>query len=402
MAGEAKPAAGSERDALVVDQPGWDTPAYCDMIDRLVAATARRSSRALVANVTTTLGRLDVDGLCVPVAVNDAEYDNSTINSEYAGLTVSAQQELAHAPAGWRRAQARLLLTFATPILRLFSIDRIVRFYPGVLNLETPPNVSEAFVKAATAAAVAAYPGHTVKWTMLNPTLDAGTLEALRAAGYLIRIARPSYILRAGSRPNKNLPHSANKYRRRSGHVLELLETGDDGIYARIAQLYALINLRPGRTDNPAITATGFRELHRAGAIRLCVARESATGAINACCMYVARNGVMSPRFIAYDPDDPLGHEHYVGIASTLNLEALRNGWAVRLGYGGARAKRNRGAEEQIDYSAYYVDHLPWARRLVWRMLNAIVNRQGEPIIRAMLAADRARSRPDVRTPPDA
>lgn len=386
-------AGGAWRAKLIVPQTGWAAPEFHESVDRLVEAVRSESSRAFISNVTTTIARLDVGPVCVPIMVNDAEFDNALNGSEYAGLTVSIRQELENAPPGWRRALVRLLLAVGAPVLRLFAIDRMVRLYPGLFDFEPPPDASTDFVKAATAAAIARYPTHTLKLTPLSSVLEAGTLKALTDAGYMIRVARPSYILRAGSRINPNVSYSANKYRRTSGHLLEHLVSGDDAAFARIAELYAAINLRPDRADNPAVTAAGFRELHRAGLIRVCVAREIASGAINACCIYVARDGVASLRFVAYDPNDPMGHDHYVGITSTLILEALRNGWAVRLGYGGGRAKRNRGAEGQIDYSAYYVDHLPWPRRIAWRILNAVFNRQGEPIMRAMLEADRARAR---------
>lgn len=374
--------------ALVAVQPGWRTSKFAKMVKDLAEAARHYPPRALIANVVAQFDWLDVDGIRVPISVNNAEYDNSASSSEYAALTVSARQELAHAPPSWRRTSANLLLVVGGTLLRLVSIDRIVRLFPGALAYDIPPDATLQFVRRATAACVAAYPGHAVKWSGINPVLDARTYMALRQSGYLIRASRPAYVLLAEPQINGNLIRSAKLYARQTETSLEVLRTEDPSAFERIAELYAMVNLRPGRRDNIAFTASAFHELHRVGALQICVARDKASREIRAFGAYSARDGCLAFHHVGYDPSDPLGRDHYVGLISSVQLAARRLGMSARIGFGAGRFKRARGAVGTIEFSACYVAHLRFWHRFAWRVLTVMINWQAPPLMLALLDKD--------------
>lgn len=374
--------------SLITVQPGWRTTKFAKMVEELAETTRRHPQRALITNIVTQFDWLDVDGIRVPLSITDHEHENSANYSEIAALTVSARREIAHAPPGWRRTSANFLLVIGGALLRLVSIDRIVRLFPGALTYDIPSDATPQFVRNATSACIAIYPGHAVKWSGINPILDARTYMALQQSGYLIRASRPAYVLPAGPRINRNLIKSAKFYDRQSETTLEVLDVDDPAAFARIAELYAKINLRPDRQDNIAFTAAGFRELYRAGALQMCVARDKTSGDIKAFGAYSARDGCLSPHYVGYDPADPLGREHYVGLISSMLLAARRLGMSARIGFGAGRFKRARGAIGTIEVSACYVAHLPFSRRLAWRILTAMVNWHGTPLMQALLDKD--------------
>lgn len=369
---------------LLPAQPGWDSAEFGATVRHLSEIVRKRSCATLFANVRADLVALDVEGCCVPASVSDVAPGEPPANSETGNLTVAARMELAHAPPGPRRWLAQASIAAGAVALRPFAIDRMVRLYPAEFGFQPPPTLSPDFVRAATAAAIARFPGHALKWGALNPILDAGTLDALRACGYATRASRPAFIFRAGARRNANLRGSRNTYLR-GGRAVERLTRPDAETWERFADLYAMVNLRPDRIGNVRITAEGFRRMHEAGLIEFLTSRD-ADGRLRAFCVYTARDGVMAPKYMGYDRNDPHRRIEYAGFLSTVNLAALQGGYAVRMGYGADRFKRARGAEAHVEYAACFFDHLPWPRRAAWRIYNDAVDRQARPIIEALIA----------------
>jgi hypothetical protein len=61
---------------------------------------------------------------------------------------------------------------------------------------------------------------------------------------------------------------------------------------------------------------------------------------------------------------------------------ALARQLQFNLSSGATSFKRNRGATAEMEFTAFYLRHLPWARRAPFGLLRTVANRLGMPLLR--------------------
>jgi hypothetical protein len=61
--------------------------------------------------------------------------------------------------------------------------------------------------------------------------------------------------------------------------------------------------------------------------------------------------------------------------------EARESGQILNLSAGAAQFKRHRGGKPHLEYSAVFVEHLPWRRRMAWMTLSLLLENIGTRVL---------------------
>ena len=93
-------------------------------------------------------------------------------------------------------------------------------------------------------------------------------------------------------------------------------------------------------------------------------------------------NGIMTTPILGYDTSLPQEVGLYRMLSALLTIEATKRGIILHQSSGAAEFKRFRGFVGNIEYSAVFNRHLPLQRRLVWWLLELLVNGVAVPMIR--------------------
>lgn len=145
---------------------------------------------------------------------------------------------------------------------------------------------------------------------------------------------------------------------------------------ARIIDLFNQLYLDKYSKRNPQLTLEGLVRMAKTGFLTVDVLRERQSGAIMAFSTGSTTDGVRTPSFIGYDLANDSKKELYRLVMMMIHCNLIRDGVTKMHHSGGANEfKRHRGATTTVEYSAVFIDHLPWHRQLPWKLAKAIADR---------------------------
>lgn len=104
-------------------------------------------------------------------------------------------------------------------------------------------------------------------------------------------------------------------------------------------------------------------------------------GRLNAILGYFSRNDVMTTPLFGYDTSIDQKTGLYRMLTAILVEEAKQKSLLLNMSSGAAEFKRCRGAESAIEYTAVYVNHLPYFRRVGWKAFEILINKIGIPLL---------------------
>lgn len=364
----------------------WPDTAYGRYAKSYLVPFMKESSEALVGNVRTRLLVMSVEGIPVPITVNDAEYANSYVCSPYTHYVSYARQELSLLRNRALIAALSAVLTGIGGLLKATHFNRVVHVNNWLLSTNLYPALSDEQWSAALDGLIRMFPGHAVAFRSLNATLNARELALLRGRRCRLVPSRQIYLLRTDD------PEFANAKARwllkrdraladRHGY----LAVGPEEIVAtdlpRIAELYRMLYLDKYSLHNPQFTARFYEQALAAGTLELHGYRDVATGRLEAILGFYAREGAMTTPLFGYDTSRPKAHGLYRMLSALLIGIARDRGLLLHESSGAAQFKRNRGAVADIEYTALYDRHLPAWRRCSWSALEGLLGKIGVPLM---------------------
>ncbi len=151
--------------------------------------------------------------------------------------------------------------------------------------------------------------------------------------------------------------------------------------WSRAEKLYGQLYLEKYSHLNPAYRAGFIEAWHRAGLLKVTGSRDH-RGLVQAVVGTFEREGVVTAPIVGYDTDLPQTLGLYRLLMAAVLKYAADEGKRVNLSAGAAQFKRLRGGVPAIEYSAVLVSHLPKRRQRAIRVLRALTQRVGVPLMR--------------------
>lgn len=373
-------------DSTNIEDCPWPDTAYGQYARRYLLPVMTGGSEAFVGNVRTRLLVMSVDGIPVPVTVNDAEYANSYVCSPYTHYVSYAKEELSLLRNRALIAALSAALTGIGGLLKASRFNRVAHVNNWLLSTNLYPVLSDEQWSAALERLICAFPGHAIAFRSLNASLNAREMDLLRGRRCRLVPSRQIYLLRTGD------PDFANAKARwllkrdraladRHGYV----QVGPEGMtpadIPRIAELYKMLYLDKYSLHNPQFTARFYEQALAHGTLELHGYRDGATGRLEAILGFYAREGAMTTPLFGYDTSRPQAHGLYRMLSALLIGIASERGLLLHESSGAAQFKRNRGAVADIEYTALYDRHLPAWRRGSWSALEGLLGKIGVPLM---------------------
>ncbi|MBZ4419376.1 GNAT family N-acetyltransferase [Myxococcus sp. RHSTA-1-4] len=366
----------------------------------------REGSTAFVSD-RTTYRVVGMDGLLIPVAINDAEYDNSPLFSNFARyITVQLAMMDARNWGGASGWAIRRVLRSLGLMLKAARIDRCVYVDHWLVLRNLGAMLTPEQVRRLTGFLAERFPGHAIVFPSVNPATHSPLLNNLRAEGYGFIYAFHTRMLL----PFKaELSRQVRENHRRDARLLETagykLVDGADlpGCAPRLLELYRALNEEKYST-NLRVTEKFFEHALRDRTLRFRVAVKD--GRIDGFYAFTVNDDVVFSPWFGYDLSLPQELGLYRGLVYQLMQEAMEHGLTVELGAGADEFKSRRGDKPVPRYNAVHTGHLPAWRRAGWRLLQRFANEALLPSSKSYLRSidgdgvvgfDRM---PEVFTPP--
>lgn len=328
---------------------------------------------------------LEVDGLLMPLSINDGEYGNTGAFSPYARYITNQRTAIA-ANDAFGPVKGRVLsgvLQGLGGVLRASRINKCIHVdnWPTLRN--TTPLLSGDQVRRLTGFLTERFPGHAIVFGALSPATHSPLLDSLRAEGYSVfympytRLALPH---------GEELSRKVRENRRRDARLLEesgyQVVDGRDmpGCAPRLAELYRMLNREKYRT-NPDATPQYFEAALRSGLMHFRLLVKD--GRIDVFYGFTVRGDLVHSPVAGYDLSVPQDVGLYRILNSLLLQEAVDRGLAIETGAGADEFKSLRGDRPLPRYSAVYMDHLASYRQSGWKLLMRFANGSLLPAARA-------------------
>ncbi|CAI6082763.1 GNAT family N-acetyltransferase [Cohnella sp. JJ-181] len=374
-------------DSLNIDDCPWPDTAYGQYARHYLAPIVTSGSESWVGNVRARLVVMSVDGIPVPLTVNDAEYANSYVCSPYTHYVSYARQELSLLRSRALIAALSALLTGIGGLLKASRFNRVVHVNNWLLSTNLYPSLSDEQWSAALDRLILAFPGHAIAFRSLNAALNARELQLLQDRRCRLVPSRQIYLLRTGD------PDFANAKARwllkrdralaeRHGYAVSGPADMTAADIPRIAALYKMLYLEKYSLHNPQFTARFLETALAEGTLELHGYRDAVTGRLDAVLGFYAREGAMTTPLFGYDTSLPQEIGLYRMLSALLIGLARDRGLLLHESSGAAQFKRNRGAVADMEYTAVYDRHLPAWRRASWAALEGLLGRVGVPLMR--------------------
>jgi len=372
-------------DAANIHAFAWPDTEYCRYAKRYLLPLMMHGTEPFVRNVRTLLLILSVDGLPIPVTVNDAEYDNSYVVSPYTHYVSYAKQELTLLRGRVLIAALGTLLSGIGLSLKVARFNRIVHVNNWLLSTNLYPALSEAQWDAVLDKLLSAFPDHAIAFRSLNPSLNASGMERLGARQCLLVPSRQIYLLRTdepgfGNAKTRWLLKRDGALAGKHGYEKVGADGMTDADIPRIAELYRMLYLDKYSWYNPQFTERFLTQALHEGTLELFGFRWH--GRLDAVLGFYTRAGAMTTPLFGYDTSLPQTLGLYRMLSSLLIELASERGLLLHESSGAAQFKRNRGAFAEIEYTAIYVRHLPPRRRWCWSALEWLLVKIGVPLLR--------------------
>ncbi|MFB9274363.1 GNAT family N-acetyltransferase [Cohnella cellulosilytica] len=363
----------------------WPNDEYGRYAKRYLLPLLQEGSERFVRNVRTRLLLLAVDGIPLPVTVNEEEYDNSYVCSPFTHYVSYAKQELVLLGNRALIACLDAILSGIGLLLKGSRFNRVVHINNWLLSTNLYPELDDAQWNAVLEMLLARFPGHAIAFRSLSPSLNARTLDGWRSRGCLLVPSRQIYLLNPGepgfgSAKSRWLLKRDGALAAKAGYAS--VGPGDvtESDLPRIAELYRLLYLEKYSRHNPQFTERFLREALYNGILELHGFRRD--GRLDAVLGFYVRDGAMTTPLFGYDTTLPQELGLYRMLSARLIELAGERRLLLHESSGAAQFKRNRGAVPEIEYTAVYVRHLPLKRRMPWTTLSKLLTRIGVPLLR--------------------
>ena len=340
-------------------------------------------SQSLVSNVKTKWAALRIGNLALPVTINSTEYDNSYVCSPYTGCVLYPRSEVYKLKSRVLRTAILGLVHFMAPVLRIGSVNRVVCINNWLVSTNLYPPIDGQCVEPLTQMMTKRFPDHAVAFRSLNPVTNFELILALEKAGYLMAPSRQVYFFDGRNADYMRLRDTRvdRKFLEQSPYRVIPHEELTSNDAARIQYLYQLLYVNKHSQHNPQMTVEMIDKL-RSGRLWTMWGLKDKSGRLDGIIGAFFQNGVMSAPMVGYDTALPKKVGLYRMLTSIVMEEAAKRHVTFNASSGAASFKRLRGAQPSIEFMAVYCKHLPWKRRMIWKLLASLLNNVGAPILR--------------------
>lgn len=347
-----------------------------------VAAFQRDGAATYIANLETHVDLLDWGDQTLPITINNGTAGRTFVCSPRVGWIDFTKEELARFPNKWLVPPLSAVINSMGALLRLCDLNRIVHINNWMMSTNLPVDLDTRQAVAQTRALTTQFPDHFLAMRSLTRRQSGPLMQALENAGWIFFPSRQIFIVDDVANQSLTRRDARNDARLWQAKAFTYDEVQDmsDADAARIATLYSMLYLIKYSHLNPAYTADFIKLAHNMKVIRFLALRDE-SGEIQAFGGFhrFGKHGTMP--LLGYNTDMPASAGLYRLACHAGSLYAARHKLQFNMSSGATLFKRTRGATPEMEYTAFYIKHLPTRRRAPFGILQLVSKYIAIPIL---------------------
>ena len=350
---------------------------------RYVRGLQDDTTAAMISNVEVQMLLLRQGDRLIPASVSDGRWGGSYVASPHSAYILYAREELDLIDLGWLRLPAMGLIGVADALFRLIGINRVVSIDNWLLSTNLHGRWMGEGVADIRAQLADRFTGHFFCVRSVDRWSNPALVEALVLDGWLLLPSRQIWVTDDMARDwfARNNVQNDRRMLGRSNLQIEDLSVMSDSDADRIAALYKMLYIEKYSALNPLYTARWMQHAMACSLLHFRVAR-AGDGQIMAVAGFVVRDGVTTNPMLGYDTAQPQSAGLYRIACYIFGDYARSHGLRVNGSAGAAHFKQQRGARSEIEYTAFYVGHLPWWRQWPMRVIAAVMTAVVIPVMK--------------------
>lgn len=363
-------------DASNIDALSWPSNDEGIRMKSYLTPLVKEGVSAYFNNIKTQLLILTIDGLVLPITVNNDVYTNSFVCSLYGHYVLLGQDSIVDMRNKLIRNCTLCLIRGLGRLLKWGHIDMTVIVNNWLFSTDLYPPLSTEQIATIQQFLLSHFPDRAIVFRSIHTYCDKVLYRALQKNGFSFIASRQiffidpkkedSFISRAFKSDLKLMSETSYTLSEDASICLENI--------ARIKKLYDIVYLDKHSRANPQLNERFIKLIIDTQHMHLKAVHKN--GQVDAIGAYSFRNGVMTSHFVGYDTSNC--HAKLYRLASgDLILESKKRGLLFDLSGGGTFYKTIRKAEPTMEYFAVYYRHLPFLRRFPWYILKSAANMIG-------------------------
>lgn len=364
-------------DSNNIDLLPWPDNPDGDYAKRFLPPLIKNGVPHYIDNIETNMMALLIDNLVLPITVNEAQYHNSYVCSPYGHYVGYAKESISHIAHRFLGRPLKSMIWLLGKILRQGEINKVVVVNNWLFSTNLYPKINQEQIAKISNFLKKKFPQYAIVFRSVSTYENRELYLFLKSNKFQMIASRQVYFINTlkESTFQSRMYKSDLKALRESTHELvkhqEIKETDID----RIEKLYRAVYLDRHSSLNPQLNVNFIKLALENQLLYMQGLRKD--GCLDAVAGYYCRNGVMMSPLLGYDTKKSKNSKLYRITSVMLTQEAKDKKLLYHLSSGAAVFKKLRRAEGNIEYMAVQHDHLPFRRRLPWRLLRWVMNSFG-------------------------
>ncbi len=366
-----------------VDSLPWPENEHSQFVKHLLLPVVKNGTNHYFNNVNTEFNFLLIDDLVFPFSVNGEISVNSYVCSAYSHYIRYGFSEIKFLKNRILRFVLHSFLKVLEKLFEYLKIDKIVIVNNFLLSTNFYPTLSRSQIQRITNFLIKKYPGHLIAFRSISSLSSQNMEKYLRELNYDLIINRMAYYTEADDdQPEKSRMYKSDlKVLEKSKYQISKEKQVDERIFTRIKELYSALNIVKYSKYNPQYNENFIKLMinHPAFSVRTL----EKNGRIDAVLIYFTYAKTACAPIIGYDTKLNQDLGLYRQISMILLKEAGEKGLLLHQSSGCGHFKELRRAKEKFEYLAVFHKHLPFKRKIPWKILEIAMNIVGKKILRA-------------------
>jgi hypothetical protein len=332
-------------------------------------------SNLWISNVDTKMAIEQLGDFKFPITINETEYESSYVCSPYNALISYSKDEMVKIKNPIVCGVLLVLINSIGGLLRLNKVNKNYCINNFLLSTNPYPKWDGEGAKEHLQRCIAQYPDHTIMYRSLNHHTNNELIKKLESLGFILAASRQVYIFDNDLKDFINRNNTQNDRRALANSECQLVLHDDitENDYSRIVELYNLLYLEKYSYHNPQFSLKLIMHWHQNRLLTMMGLRDK-NGLLQGIVGLFESEKVITAPLVGYNTK--LGEKtslYRILIYLVLDYSNQKK-CCLNLSSGASQFKLLRGAQPFIEYTAAYIDHLPFNRKMTWKAVQKLLN----------------------------
>lgn len=365
-------------DAQSIDTLEWPQTEEADYARRFFVPLMKEGVGTYISNVYGQPLVVKAGDTVLPILLTDDNDENTYVCSPYGHYISYGLAALYLVQNQLLRKLFKYTLKVLGVVARFGKINSVVFVNNGFFSTDLyPSNLTQEKLESIVALLKSRYPDEPIVIRSLNPYINSDLLKTLKGQGF--RFIASRHVFLSDGKDEEYFSTRITKsdlklWQDKTFEVLDETQIKEED-YPRLLQLYEMTYTTPIFQLNPHYNTRFLKLLIHQKLLKFKILKceKGIVGVVG----YFVRNGVLLCPFFGFDKSHPQHNVLYRLLSTALLLEAKENGLIFHQSAGASFYKKIRKAEGCLETMAVYVGHLPFRKKVSWRVLEILMNRVG-------------------------